>query len=109
MDKETAAVSLAYAATGGVVASFVLSLVSEELALVFFVLAILVGGAGIAVALSIARDNSRIGEAYSDPVPPMPYPSQPVAYAPPPPPGRDSAPRTDSVPEQSTTDDGWGL
>lgn len=109
MDKEHAAVNLAYGAAGGVVASFALSFVSEELALGFFVLAVLVGGAGIAVAFSIARDNSHVGEANTVPMPPIPYSSQPLAYAPPPAPAVQSAPRTDSVPEQSTTDDGWGL
>ncbi|MGV0624552.1 hypothetical protein [Mycolicibacter minnesotensis] len=113
MDKETAAVRLAYAAAGGVATSFALSFVSEELALAFFVLAVLVGGAGIAVALSIARDNSRVGvdEAHAVPMPPIPYPSQPLAYAPPPPPAVPSAaePHADPVSAETTDDDGWGL
>ncbi|WP_154677637.1 hypothetical protein [Mycolicibacter icosiumassiliensis] len=111
MDKEHAAVRLAYAATGGVVASFALSFVSEELALGFFVLAVLVGGAGIVVALSIARDSRvDVDEAHTVPMPPIPYDHQPLAYVPPPPPAATVAvePHTDPV-SVEPTDDGWGL
>jgi hypothetical protein len=111
MDKEHAAVNLAYGAAGGVATSFALSFVSEELALAFFVLAVLVGSGGIAVAFSIARDNSRVGEAHTVPTPPIPYDHQPLAYAAPPPPAAPNAvePHTDSMPDQPADNDGWGL
>lgn len=110
MDKEHAAVRLAYAATGAVVASFALSFVSAELALGFFVLAVLVGGTGIVVAFSIARDNSRVGvdEAHTVPMPPIPYDHQPLAYVPPPAAAIAVEPHTDPV-SVEPTDDGWGL